>query len=79
MLELGYIKYRQRDFGAARELYLRAARINPDSSKLARRLGDVFKEIGQSSQAIEQYQKYLRLRPTANDKSAVEAIIKQLQ
>lgn len=79
LLELGYIKYRQRDFGAARELYLRAARINPDSSKLARRLGDVFKEIGQSSQAIEQYQKYLRLRPTANDKSAVEAIIKQLQ
>ena len=79
LLELGWLKYRERDFATARELYLRAAKINPSSALLAKRLGDVFKEIGQGSLAVEQYQKYLRLSPGANDRRLIESMIKQLQ
>ncbi len=79
LLELGWLKYRERDFATARELYLRAAKINPSSPLLAKRLGDVFKEIGQSSLAVEQYEKYLRLSPSAADRRLIESMIKQLQ
>ncbi len=79
LLELGYLKYRKREFAAARELYLRAMSINPVSALLAKRMGDVFKEIGQATQAVEQYKKYLQISPNAPDRSQIEAIIRQLQ
>ncbi len=79
LLELGYLKYRKREFAAARELYLRATSIDPASALLAKRMGDVFKEIGQATQAVEHYKKYIQLSPAASDRAQVESIIRQLQ
>ncbi|EQC43286.1 tetratricopeptide repeat protein [Bacteriovorax sp. Seq25_V] len=79
LLELGELKEKQGHFAAARELYLRALRQNDLDPELHKRLGFIYKEIGQGQMAIEQFKTYLNLNPAAQDRAKINRIILQLQ
>ena len=79
LLELGELKEKQGHFAAARELYLRALRQNKLDPELHKRLGFIYKEIGQGQMAIEQFKNYLNLNPAAQDRAKINRIILQLQ
>lgn len=79
LLAMGWLKLKQGQAAAARELYLRALRNHENEPEIRKRLGYVYKEIGQSVMAIEQFKIYLQLNPAASDREVINRIILQLQ
>lgn len=79
LLAMGWLKLKQGQAAAARELYLRALRNNENDPEIRKRLGYVYKEIGQGVMAIEQFRIYLQLNPAAKDRDQINRIILQLQ
>jgi tetratricopeptide (TPR) repeat protein len=66
----------------ARDLYKRAIaelKGSGDDPTIHRKLGDVYRLMGQGSLAIESYQVYLKLVPDAQDKAEVEGHIRVLE
>jgi len=76
---LAWIKAKQNNHAAARELYLRAIKEDQSNADLHRELAFCYKNMGQSGLAIESFQVYLTLSPNAEDRSTIEAEIKNLQ
>ena len=76
---LGWIKFRQGQHEAARELYIRAVKENPNDPMLHYQVGKVYKAIGQSALAIESFQAYLKLSPDGKEKAEVEQLIQSLK
>lgn len=79
LLAMGWLKLKQGQPAAARELYLRALRNNENDPEIRKRLGYVYKEMGQSIMSIEQFKIYLQLNPAAKDREQINRIILQLQ
>lgn len=66
----------------SRDLYKRAIaelKGSGDDPTIHRKLGDVYRLMGQGSLAIESYQVYLKLVPDAQDKAEVEGHIRVLE
>ena len=79
LLILGDVKYRQNFFDQAREYYLRARIQEKNNPKIRRRLGFVYRKIGQNNLAVEEFKIYLKLNPGATDRGKIQSIIEQLQ
>lgn len=69
---LGWIKLNQRHFDIARELYLRAKKRAGNDPEIRKQLGYIYKGIGQSVLAIEEFETYLKLYPNAPDRVAIK-------
>jgi tetratricopeptide (TPR) repeat protein len=79
LLGLAYIKFRQNFFDEARELLLRAKKQQEGNPKIYKMLGDVYRSSGQSGLAVESFETYLQIYPSAPDRSQMERLIKQLK
>ncbi|MEK6626015.1 MAG: tetratricopeptide repeat protein, partial [Bdellovibrionota bacterium] len=79
MSGMAWIKDKQNNYSTARELYMRAIKEDSGNANLRKELGFVYKNMGQSALAIEEFQVYLSLAPSAGDRSTIEAEIKNLQ
>ncbi len=66
------------DHGGARDLLLRATRLDPESGDVAYLLGRAYEELGSGASAIREYCRYLTLTPDAPDGPDVEARIATL-
>ena len=69
----------QRQFEQAKELLVRAKSVDDKNPQVYRVLADIFKGMNQRDLAIEQYEAYLKMNPTASDKAEVDSIIKSLR
>jgi tetratricopeptide (TPR) repeat protein len=76
---LGWIRHRQNFYTEALELYSRAIKEEPSLGSLHRELGFLYKSMGQSGLAIESFETYLKLNPTARDSNRIKTWIKQLR
>jgi len=79
---LADITYKRGQMDMALDLYKRAIselKGTGDDPTVHRKLGDVYRVMGQGSLAIESYQIYLKLVPDASDKAEVEQHIRVLE
>lgn len=78
LMSLGWIKYKQNYLEIARELYMRAKKVEPNNPDIRRALADVYVGIGQSGLAKEEYEIYLKLAPQAKDRNIISNKIRNL-
>lgn len=72
LLSLSDIKLNQGYHEAAREMCIRAVRMEPNNPKVRRLLGFIYLKIGQSSLAADEFNTYLKLDPAASDRDKIE-------
>jgi tetratricopeptide (TPR) repeat protein len=76
---LGKIKFKQNYLSESQELFSRAIKESPNYAEIYRDIGFVYKAMGQSGLAIESFETYLKLDPTAKDQDRVKQFIQQLR
>lgn len=79
LMSLGWIKRNQRLYEPARELYLRALKVELDNPEIHKELCLIYKDIGQNGLAIESCQTYLKLLPGAPDIRQIETLIQRMK
>ena len=79
LMGMGWIKWKQGYLDRAREYYLKALKENQNNGEIHRALGYIYKEIGQSSLAIDSFRVYLDLTPAAKDRNQVQSLMKSLR
>ncbi len=76
---LASIAFKRGQLDVALDLFKRAVVGEPDNPEIHRQLGDIYRQQGQSTLAIESYRIYLKLLPEAQDKAQVEQYIQALE
>jgi predicted Zn-dependent protease len=76
MAEISIIR---NDFELALDLFKRALKERTDEPVIHRKIGDVYRLLGQGTLAIESYKMYLEMNPEASDKKTIEDYIQLLQ
>lgn len=79
LVALGNMKRRQNSFDQARELLLRALKVEQNNPLIHRELGHVYRAVGQGGLAVESFKTYLTLLPSAGDRGEIEALIRASQ
>ncbi len=79
LMSMGWIKWKQGYLDQGREYYLKALKENQNNGEIHRALGYIYKDIGQSSLAIESFRVYLDLSPSAKDRRQIKALMKRLR
>ncbi len=67
------------NFDLALDLYKRALKLNAEETIVHKKIGDVYRHLGQGTLAIESYQLYLDMEPESPYKRQIEAYIKLMQ
>lgn len=73
------ISTRRNNFDLALDLYKRAMRERGDEPELHKKIGDVYRLLGQGALAIESYKMYLEMDPEASDKGQIVKYINLMQ
>ena len=76
---LAWIRKMEKNYNDARELYLRAQRVDPYDPENFRELGDIYDKTGRRALAIESYTEYLKLLKDAPDRAEIEQFIERLK
>ena len=79
LVGLADLSTKRANYDLALDLYKRASKIQTDQATLYKKIGDVYRLLGQGSLAIESYKLYLEMEPTALDRKQVEAYIKIME
>ncbi len=79
LVGLADLSTKRANYDLALDLYKRASRLQLDQATLHRKIGDVYRLLGQGSLAIESYKLYLEMDPTALDRKQVESYIKIME
>lgn len=72
LLRLAYVQYQRSEFSAALESLLQARRIDPGSVAVARYLGMTYYSLNRLDEAIEQWKRAQRIRPTPDIAQALQ-------
>lgn len=68
----------QQDYDNASKVYEQLIAMDPQAAVAHYNLGICYEHMGRNSQAIEEYQKYLDIKPYAEDRPEVEAWVRRL-
>ena len=79
MVGLADLSTKRNNFDIALDLYMRALKQRSDEPHIHKKIGDVYRLLGQGTLAIESYKMYLEMNPDASDKNQIEAYIKLMQ
>lgn len=79
LVGLADISTKRNNHDLALDLYKRAMNQKGDEPILHKKVGDVYRLLGQGSLAIESYKMYLEMNPEAPDKAQVESYINLMQ
>ncbi|MBF0297642.1 MAG: tetratricopeptide repeat protein [Oligoflexia bacterium] len=79
LVGLAQISFAKGSYESSLELYLKAAKVSPNDAELRKKIGQVYKLLGQGMLAIEAFKIYLELAPDAKDKAEIQHAIKQLE
>ena len=73
------LRMKKNEWERARDLLLRAKKEDIGNSEIYKILGKIYKGMGQSSLAIEQFENYLKINPNSRDKSMIQGYIRSLR
>jgi len=76
---LADISVKRNNLDLALDLYNRAIKQRPGESIIHKKLGDVYRLLGQGALAIEAYKMYLELEPDSPDKDKIDSYIQIMQ
>lgn len=79
LVGLADISSKRNNFDLALDLYKKAMAQKGDEPVIHRKIGDVYRLLGQGALAVESYKLYLEMSPEAADKSNVESYINLMQ
>lgn len=79
LVGLAELSTKRNNFDLALDLYKKAMRQKGDEPTLHKKIGDVYRLLGQGTLAIESYKLYLEMNPEAPDRKQIEAYIKLMQ
>jgi tetratricopeptide (TPR) repeat protein len=79
LLGLADISTKRNNYDLALDLYKKAMVQKSDEPIVKKKIGDVYRLLGQGSLAIESYKLYLEMNPEASDKRQIEAYINLMQ
>jgi tetratricopeptide (TPR) repeat protein len=79
LLGLADISTKRNNYDLALDLYKKAMAQKGDEPIIHKKIGDVYRLLGQGSLAIESYKLYLEMNPEASDKGQIQAYINLMQ
>ncbi|HXH31818.1 MAG TPA: tetratricopeptide repeat protein [Bacteriovoracaceae bacterium] len=79
LVGLADLSTKRNNFDLALDLYKRALKQKTDEPVVHRKVGDVYRLLGQGTLAIESYKMYLEMDPEATDRGKIESYIKLMQ
>lgn len=79
LVGLADISTRRNNYDLALDLYKKAMKQRGEEPSIHRRIGDVYRLLGQGTLAIESYKMYLEMEPEASDKAQIEKYINLMQ
>ncbi len=79
LIGLADLSTRRNNFDLALDLYKKAMKERGEEPILHRKIGDVYRLLGQGTLAIESYKMYLEMEPEAKDKAKIESYINLMQ
>ncbi|MFA5584185.1 MAG: tetratricopeptide repeat protein [Bacteriovoracaceae bacterium] len=79
LVGLADLSTKRANYDLALDLYKRAAKLQNDQAILHKKIGDVYRLLGQGSLAIESYKLYLDIEPTAPDRKQLESYIRIME
>jgi tetratricopeptide (TPR) repeat protein len=79
IIGLADLSTKRNNHDLALDLYKRAMKLRQDEPLVHKKIGDVYRQLGQGALAIESYKLYLEMDPESPQKSNLEAYIKLMQ
>ncbi len=79
IFSMGKLTFQTREFVPSLQFFQRANQLNSTDPELNKMMGFLYKELGQPNLAIDKFQRYLTLSPTAPDRQNIQALINQLK
>jgi len=79
LVGLADISTKRNNFDLALDLYKKAMKEKGDEPIIHRKIGDVYRLLGQGALAVESYALYLEMNPEAPDKNQIESYINLMQ
>lgn len=79
IMGLADISTKRNNFDLALDLYKRAMKEKADEPIIHKKIGDVYRLLGQGALAVESYKMYLEMNPEASDKNQVQSYINLMQ
>jgi tetratricopeptide (TPR) repeat protein len=79
LVGLADISTKRNNFDLALDLYKKAMTQKGDEPIIHRKIGDVYRLLGQGALAVESYKLYLEMKPEAADKNQIESYINLMQ
>jgi tetratricopeptide (TPR) repeat protein len=79
LMGLADISTKRNNFDLALDLYKKAMNIKGDEPIIHKKIGDVYRLLGQGALAVESYKLYLEMNPEASDKNQIESYINLMQ
>lgn len=79
LVGLADLSTKRSNYDLALDLYKRASKLQNDQAILYRKIGDVYRLLGQGSLAIESYKLYLEIDPTVSDRKQIESYIRIME
>ena len=79
LMGLADISTKRNNFDLALDLYKKAMREKSDEPLVHKKIGDVYRLLGQGGLAVESYKLYLEMNPEASDKAQIESYINLMQ
>jgi tetratricopeptide (TPR) repeat protein len=79
LMGLAELSTKRSNLDLALDLYKRAQKVKIDEPIVNKKIGDVYRLLGQGGLAIEAYKMYLEMEPEAADKPQIESYIQLMQ
>jgi tetratricopeptide (TPR) repeat protein len=79
LVGLADISTKRNNFDLALDLYKKAMREKGDEPVIHKKIGDVYRRLGQGALAVESYKLYLEMKPESSDKRQIESYINLMQ
>lgn len=79
LVGLADLSTRRNNFDLALDLYKKAMKQRGDEPEIHKKIGDVYRLLGQGALAIESYKMYLEMDPEASDKAQIDKYINLMQ
>ena len=79
LMGLADISSKRNNFDLALDLYKKAMKEKGDEPVIHKKIGDVYRLLGQGALAVESYKMYLEMNPEASDKNQIQSYINLMQ
>lgn len=79
LMGMAELSFRRNNLDQALDLFRKAQQQKSDDPTIHKKIGDVYRQMGQGALAVEAYKLYLELSPEAPDKPQIDTYLRMMQ